>query len=375
MPNAHGEGFRGSHFPALSECIHHLNVPGDNEAMARGNGTHKRTAEIITSSADHINYSEEEPPVQFACEWTILRIMEGWHVVGAEIPISILDGDGQEITGGTIDLLLERNREYQVVDWKTGDRNGYTPQIAAYMSAVFDKYPKAKRVFGTIVYLDLRETELVLLTASQCFDLVQDLWDKWNNKENEPYNINPYCDYCGLRAECPAWREAGASALSTVAELGVPTGAALVTAKVDALKNNPTKLEEFILAWERAKTLVETDWKLKEALKTHMETGFKADHYILVNVKDSTSIVRSIDPEQYLEKVANKIGYMNAASALKVDPEKAVAAFQAYYGYGDDAHFPVEIKEQTVEKSGYTYVRAKGKPGAGDARKKRKELE
>jgi PD-(D/E)XK nuclease superfamily len=370
--SAHDQGLRPSHFPALTACIHHESIETDSEAATRGSGTHGRIPQVIT--ADTVNYEEEEPPVQFAAAWVISRLMEGWRIVGTEIPVDILDAEGSVITTGTLDLLLERNRSYQIVDWKTGDKNGYTSQMAGYISAVQDLYPKGK-IEGTLVYLDLQEAEPVNLNSMQCFQMVDDLWNKWNHKHNEPYTINPYCDYCALRGECPAWREQAAVALDTVTQLGVPAGSSLVTAKVDALKNDPTKLEEFILAWERAKTLVEGEWKLKEALKTHMETGFKADHHILVHVKDSSSIVRSIDPEQFLEKIAHKIGFMNAAPAVKVDPDKAREVWQKFYGYGDDATFPVEIKEASIDKSGYSYIRAKGRPGVGDARKRRKEIE
>ena len=370
--NAHDQGFRPSHFPALTACIHHESIETDSEAASRGTGTHGRTAAVIT--AESVNYESEEPPVQFAAAWVIARLMEGWRIVGVEVPIDILDAGGEVITTGTVDLLLERNRSYQIVDWKTGDKNGYTTQMAGYISAVQDLYPKGK-IEGTIVYLDLQEAESVNLTSMQCFQLVDDLWNKWNHKDNEPYTINPYCDYCGLRGDCPAWRAQAAVALDTVTQLGVPTGSALVTAKVDALKNDPAKLEAFILAWERAKTLVEGDWKLKEALKTHMETGFKADHHILVHVKDSSSIIRSIDPEQFLEALAKDMGFSRIAPALKVDVDKAVAAWHSFYDYNLDAHFPVPITETSVDKPGYSYIRAKGRPGVGDARKKRKELE
>jgi hypothetical protein len=373
--SSHTMGFRPSHFPALNQCIHHENKEPAGDAAGRGTAIGARIAELITSKDDTIDYSKEEPPVQYACTWVIQSLMTGWRIAGVELPVNILDGNGQEITHGSIDLLLERNREYQIVDWKTGDKNGYAPQLAAYMSAVMDAYTSSRNVTGTIVYLDLQETETVNLKSGQCFDLVQDLWDKWNNKDNEPHTINPYCSYCAARGDCLAWRVQGALALDTVEELGVPSGRALVTAKVDALKNDPTKLEEFILAWERAKTLVETDWQLKNALKTHLENGFKAEHHILVHIKNSNTITRSIDPEQFLEKIASRIGFMNAAPAIKVDPDKAIEAWKKFYGYGEDAKPPVEISETRVDKPGYSYIRAKSRPGVGDARKKRKELE
>jgi CRISPR/Cas system-associated exonuclease Cas4 (RecB family) len=373
--SSHEMGFRPSHFPALTQCIHHENKEPTGDAAGRGTTIGERIAELITSKDDSIDYSKEEPPVQYACTWVMQSVMVGWRIVGVEVPVNILDGNGQEITHGSIDLLLERNREYQIVDWKTGDKNGYGPQLAAYMSAVMDAYTSSRNVTGTIVYLDLQETETVTLKSGQCFDLVQDLWEKWNNKDNEPHTINPYCSYCALRANCPAWRVQGALALDTVTELGIPTSSALVTAKVDALKNDPTKLEEFVLAWERAKTLVETDWKLKDALKSHMESGFKADHHILVHIKNSETVIRTVNAELFLEKIARHIGNMRAAPAIKVDPDKAVEVWKDYYGYGDDSKFPVDIEETHVTKPGYSYIRAKSRPGVGDARKRRKELE
>lgn len=369
----HEEGLRPSRAPALEKCIHNKPKEGEpSEAAGRGTLRHKEIAAVMQVGGDNLS-----PECQWACDLVRKYLKEGWKIVAVEQTVDILDEFGAKISQGTIDLVLERNREFLILDWKTGDKGDYDAQMYWYATGWWDLHPEAENVRALIAYVDLRETAHVYVSYPISSTNVLLLYDKWKNKEKEPYAISHFCDYCALRGQCPAWRKEAASALEEVNSLalhpktGLPQGGGLASAAVDGLKNDPKRLDAFLVAWERAKTLVETDWNLKEALKTHMETGFKAEHHILVHVKDK--IVKSVDSEQYLEKVAHQIGFANAAHAISVDPEKAVTAWRDFYGYGDDAKFPVEIKQTEVARP--SYVRSKGKPGAGEARKKRKELE
>ena len=49
-PTNHELGFRPSHFPALTECIHHQQKEGESEARERGNRTHSVIANVCKGS-------------------------------------------------------------------------------------------------------------------------------------------------------------------------------------------------------------------------------------------------------------------------------------------------------------------------------------
>lgn len=391
MSDNHAAGFRPSHFAALSECIHHTSKEGDSEACLRGTDTHAEIAgwlEVLQEGSQAVQNDKLSPPAKYAISVVAEYLKDGWRIHAIEAPIALIDDMGEIITHGTIDLVLHRPDDlhigqWLIVDWKTGDKSDYSEQIGAYIMAWWDASGHVLgSVEGLVAYVDLRETQSVSPSYQLSSKRVLGLYEKWKTRENQPYVINEYCSWCAVRATCPEWDKQATTALDKVNYLacvnkttGLPQGGNLVPAAVTGLKNDPVALEEFVLAWERCKTLVDDDWALKAALKAHMETGFKAAHHILVMVKDKTEITKSIDPEQYLEHVAHHIGYMQASPAITVDPEKAQEAWRAFYGYGEDAKFPVDIKETITEKPGYSYIRAKGKLGVGDARKKRKELE
>ncbi len=126
-------------------------------------------------------------------------------------------------------------------------------------------------------------------------------------------------------------------------------------AKIGDLKNNPIDLEKFVSAYERLKTLIEEDWKLKDALKSHMETGFKAESFTLVRVKDKEIQEPNVNPEEYLQKVVKEIGTMKAAGAIKVDLSKAKEIWSSYTA----KPFPLDPIITITTKSGYSYIRAK----------------
>jgi hypothetical protein len=363
----HELGFRPSRFPALAQCIHYQQKEGESEARDRGSGTHARIAFILNiakATGELAAARTDDPPeVHYAVSIVNDHIVKHWSIFAIEQPIDIIDDAGEKITEGTIDLVLERNREYLIIDWKTGDKSDYSAQLNAYEVAWWDLHPEATDVRTLIAYVDLRETESVSAFISYAAQQVQLLWERWRTRDLDgTYTINDYCPYCALRGDCPAWRASAANVL------GVPD---FVTVDVDLLKNSPDRLESFMLAWDRCKTLVEDEWQLREALKTHMQTGHKSDHFILVVVKDKKEVLESVDPEGFLLKVAREIGTSNAAPAITVDPHKALAAWKAF----TDKPFPLAFTQEIANKPGYSYVRLKGKLGRGDAAKKRKELE
>src|ERR1700675_2053802 len=160
--------------------------------------------------------------VQWARELAEQYVGQGWTIVAIEQHIDILDEFGAKISQGTIDLVLERNREFLIIDWKTGDKGDYDAQMYGYATGWWDLHPEAEDVRALIAYVDLRETASVYVSYSISSTNVLLLYDKWKNKEKEPYVINGYCGWCALRGDCPAWRKEAANALDTVGALAVP---------------------------------------------------------------------------------------------------------------------------------------------------------
>lgn len=311
-----------------------------------------------------MNKPIQTDPVKFALSVVWDLITKGWEIHAVETPVYILNEFGEKITHGTIDLVMERKTAFLIIDWKTGDRGDYDLQMHAYASAWMDLHPESKSISGLLVYVDLRGTVPISFDYETSSNVVLSLYEKWQHKEKHPYVINHQCHWCALRSTCPAWYKSAGESLDQVNDLLALKenyGPEFLQAKIDYLKNKPVDLEKFLLSWERARILVEDDWALKAVLKGHIQGGYKSDYFSLVTVKPK--IEKSIDPEQFLTRMAYKLGAMNAAPAIKIDASKAI---EAWNNFTSDP-LPVQVTE--TEKGGYDYIRLKGKPGAGESKK------
>ena len=120
--------------------------------------------------------------VHYAVLLTGKYIIDGWRTFAVEAEVDILDAEGEPITKGTIDLVLERNREYLIIDWKTGDKADYSAQLAGYLSAWWDLHPEAKTVHCLVVYVDLRETQNCNTSYSEASARTLNLFDNMEGK-------------------------------------------------------------------------------------------------------------------------------------------------------------------------------------------------
>jgi hypothetical protein len=226
----HALGFRPSRFGDLAACIH--NEPKESgPAAGRGTGIHERIAATLRSSETWV---DEPLDIQWAVDLVDEYQNQGWKIFAVELPIDILNEFGEKITQGTIDLVLERNGEYLIIDWKTGDKGRHELQVHGYGAGFMDFYPQAESVQGLLAYVDLRETVPVYRSYSICVNTTLVLYDKWKEKERHEYNIGPQCDWCGLRGKCPAWAASATAAFDKVNYLalnlatGLPQGGNLV---------------------------------------------------------------------------------------------------------------------------------------------------
>jgi hypothetical protein len=342
-------GFRPSHFAALENCIHHQQKEA---GLAAENGI-----EIHRLIADNVeeHLFNDNPAVNWALELVTDYQQKGWNILYVEKEITLAAPDGNTMTKGTLDLVLEKDRHFLVIDWKTGETvRDYSAQMAGYIMALEELHLEAESTHAMIAYVDLKQTVDHTQSYQESSIRVVKLYKRWKAK-SEPYTINPYCDWCALRGECPAWRVSADSALATVKELQSPDGS-FQQAKIDHLKNTPADLESFLMLYDRMRTLVDDEWKLKSALKSHMETGYQAEHFSLVKIKDKEIHEETIEPETYLQQVVKQLGTMKAASAVRIDVAKAKELWAATMG---DKPFPVSTKILITTKSGYSYIRAK----------------
>jgi len=345
----HEQGFRPSHFAALEACVHHEQKEA---APAAQNGIefHSQIAKLLCGGI-----AEKTDALNWAVELVHDYVKTGWNALYVEKEITLAGPDGNTMTTGTLDMVLEKDRHFLIIDWKTGENpRDYSAQMAGYIMALEELHMEAESTRALVAYVDLKQTVDHTQSYPAAAGRVSKLHKKWKVRENEPYTINPYCDWCSLRSVCPAWREQADYALASVNVIGSPEH--LAQTKIDHLKSTPPDLEKFCIAYERLKALVEEDWKLKSALKDHMETGYKAEHFTLINVKDKEVREETIDPEQYLRHVVKQLGTMKAAGAIKIDAAKASELWAATMG---TKPFPVSTKTILSTKSGYSYIRAK----------------
>src|SRR6266705_5214528 len=237
----HDQGFRPSHFAALEACVHHEQKPS-GPAAENGIEFHEQLSELIKRPLSP--GTSFDPPVQWALSLVAEYEDEGWNVLYVEKEIALAGPDGNTMTTGTLDLVLERDRHFLIIDWKTGETpRNYSAQMAGYIMALEELHMEAESTRALIAYVDSEQTVDHTQSYPAAAGRVSKLHKKWKERKNEPYTINSYCDWCALRGECPAWREQDDYALASVNVIGSPEH--LAAAKIDHLKNTPVDLEKF----------------------------------------------------------------------------------------------------------------------------------
>lgn len=288
----HEAGFRPSNLPALDQCIHFEPTHSDSEAVNDGRAFHVAIAIYLKDRfIDHNCPIAPEPNMIWAIQLIEDMVADGWEVVAVEFELEIYDEIGQLVTTGTVDVVLRIPNEpiYRIIDWKTGEWRDYGPQFDAYMMAACDHFATMNIDIG-IAYTELEEMHFYAPNYFDAASKTLGLYSAWSirNMENPPaHKENPYCSWCAVKGTCPVWREQAAPALAVV-NAGV--SASMPAFQIEELKNNPQRLGDFLRSYEILSDLVEKTWKLKEALRTHIETGTNVNGWGIVNVKESSTM-------------------------------------------------------------------------------------
>jgi hypothetical protein len=377
MSSNHEAGFRPSHFPALAECIRHeWKEPLDPSFLQRGNEFHSAIAAALREwmagrieAVPKTARKDIQDALTFGMSVISGYISQGWSIYAVEVEVLLLNADGSEITHGTVDCLLRRDRDLLALDWKTGDsREGYGLQVSGYAMAIWDRWTFARVVWTEVVYVDLEETRKDRLSYSALSNRVLGLYERWLNRDSAQPRINFHCETCQCRPECLAWRREADQALAQVKDIG--SDETLVKTRIDQLKNDAPRLEQFVSYFERLRTLV-SDWGLKEALLTHCQSGYRGEFYSLVTVHDRQDTKEVVDAEAFLVVASETIGTGLAATAITVD----VARAKELWNSVSSDPFPVAIKNVSTSVPGYSYIRRKGQRGRGKAAALRKQRE
>jgi hypothetical protein len=376
IPNSHSPGFRPSHFGELEACIRHERKAPENPAFCeRGNEVHKASAAALRQLRDgHKVALPDDPDINHVVGFNLSIVesylVQGWTILAIEESLDLLDAEGAAITRGTLDVVLKRNRELIVCDWKTGDNKDYSAQLAGYCMAALDRWPRATSVQMLVVFSDLEETEFCNGSYQSVSDRILNLHERWSGRQSGSYTLGDQCATCSVRPDCPAWRREADRPLVAINQMADGAESNMLTARLDALKNNPAKLEQFWVKWQMLETLVK-DWKLGSALLDHYQTGWQGEHYTLVEVKEREEIEEQLDPEAWLMVGTETIGAELTANVMTVDVQKA----REIWDKAEGSDFPVTVSRSSKTISGYNYIRRKGQPGKGKAAKKRKKLQ
>lgn len=355
-PTNHDLGFRPCNFPALSECIQFQSSNEPSDEASYGTEWHKEMAELLrpfiripgAKPFGPVTVADLQIEVPAHLQWAFNLvgdyILSGWTLIGVELSWPILDEIGNVLTTGTLDVFMWRDNEELIIDWKTGQKRDYSGQKIGYIMAVYDNFVGAESCTGVDAFVNDKDTHETRISWQEASTYILNLYDRWKERKG-PHTINDWCVFCSLRGKCPAWLESAKPALKLVED---PSP---LPFNVDTLKNNPAKLGAFMTAYKRLQTLVDDEWNLKDALKTHMECGEIIDGWTIVNVKGTEK--QSVDPEKFLLTVVKQMGTAKAAAAIKVDVETAQ---ERWAGFTKEP-FPIEIKSEP--KPGYSYIKQK----------------
>lgn len=333
----HSAGFRPSSFPALSECDLFQGRVEETQYSTAGTEFHEEIAallkkiEILYRGTFEGVRTLPEIPSHLTWSWKLVKgyIESGWKIIGVEQEFVLFGEYGEELTKGTVDLLLCKDWEILIIDWKTGQMHKfYEWQIAGYMMAVRDAYPKYT-VKGLIAYPNDEETRGITLSYQQCCDMVLSLWEHWQVQDfiEGKAHINQHCGFCANKPRCPAWLEQAAPAIQLVQTSPMPI------IDIDALRNDPAALGRFMTAYSTLEDLI-GEWKLKSVLKDHLETGKEVPGWRLINNSGNTRQVPDI------EEAAKRFAEMGYTMPMK---EKTIAA----YSYAKKVN-PKKKDEKTV---------------------------
>lgn len=290
--------------------------------------------------------------VQAGLEWIYKEFIVNrkLKIEGIEEELPLLDELGMELCKAHLDVRFSTPKgEPYIVDWKTGQKRTYTAQVAAYALAAMDK-TNWRYCFTGIAYQESGEYFERKWEYKEAAKIVQDLAEAFA-AQTAPHKINRYCEWCALNRKCPAWEKQANLALVTTRTLADYT-----PMDVEALKNDPVRLDDFLLLYSRLQDMIDKEWRLKEALMMHTDTGYQPTNFTKISIDSRIEEVLSVDSRDFLSKVAKKLGIDNTAAVISVDVVKAMAAWKETQ---PESEFPIRVRAQTNEKKGYSYLRRK----------------
>lgn len=353
--------FRPHVLPPLSECIHYEADESRKflEEISAGAVTHETNAEFLRLVKEKglVPGPWEEFPenVRSSLKWIAEEfiIKRKLAIEGIEEELPVYDELGLELCKAHLDVRFSTPKgEPYIVDWKSGQKRNYGPQIMAYALAAMDK-TNWHYCYAGIAYQETGEFYEQKIEYKKAAGIINNLAEAFATK-SAPHTINRYCEWCALNRKCPAWVKQANLAL-----VATRTLADYTPLDVEALKNDPTRLEDFLLLYERLKDMIDKEWRLKEALMLHTDTtGYQPTNFTKVTVEPQTTEILSCDSEEFLKKVAKKIGPERTALVITVDVARAKAEWEKLHA---DTEFPIRVRAEVSEKKGYSYLRRKVK--------------
>lgn len=307
-----------SSFPALQKCSHFIPSGEPSEYTERGNRVHNLSELLIGGkvTGNHIAREDVESATWMAAQTKeILDVVEGCAKrVEVRDPLT-----GELITYGRLDCWGYEDELPCVIDWKTGLIDDYRPQVIIYALGLMDEL-EVDVVKGVILFGDQKHSERFLVTRGVAEKLLADTMRRQADS-SLPFVVNPRCSWCGLRKDCPAWKEPASEALLTLGgglEIHLEDGLA-------EIKKDPVKLSKFLDGWRKAEKLVK-EASLTETAINMIEAGTDVPGWYVQERKAKREY--SADSVRTLLLLQDQLSIDDLVPVFKVIPDEVDKLFE-----------------------------------------------
>ena len=222
--------------PAIGGCCHWRNDKFA-DTKAADDGTHQH--DYMECWGYWITGKKAEPTMPLSddqktnvgfCQKIVEPYIRQAEHVGLEEQVTISSEQGEEVTWGTSDVVLQTGSHLTLIDYKFGagfiDAPEDNMQAKAYTAGALQKYDSAKTAEFIFVIPKRDEVLRHTFKREELPQLITEIAQIVEGAENpdSPYNPSQEaCVFCGEKPKCPAINTAVATVAEHYGELQLPT--------------------------------------------------------------------------------------------------------------------------------------------------------
>jgi hypothetical protein len=188
-----------SSFPGFSACPQYVRAGGSSEAMDEGTEAHAALSSMLLGKSTVADYDGKkwEADVEWAMD--IIREITGGFFK-TEFRLSLFDGDFDEITFGTTDVVCKS--PCMVIDYKSGyPAKSYKEQLELYAAAWMD-IALNDNCECVLIYGAARKVEKWYVSYREARDRSMQIIE--SVKRGDPAKPCEFCEWCAKRVGCEA---------------------------------------------------------------------------------------------------------------------------------------------------------------------------